>query len=101
MLVVPRSVRRAAMLVLALAVLAGGAEAACYADYKAKRDNPFALQYGVIELPDAACSLEKAPAEIARRIAVDGWILLKVQSLFGDDSLAQRRESAGDYFLRY
>lgn len=76
--------------------------AACYADYKAKQDNPLKLHYGVIELPDVACgSPQDAGAEIARRIAGGGWTLLTVLSTFNADGLDQRKESAGSYFLRY
>lgn len=87
---------------LALTALPAAAE--CYADYKAKRDNPLKLQYGVISLPDRACgSTEDAAEEIAARIAVDGWTLLDVVSIFDAAGLAdeKRKESAGDYFLRY
>ena len=89
----------------ALIALAGAPAAAeCYADYKAKRDDPLRLHYGVIALPDPACaSTDAAGAEISRRIAVDGWTLLKVVSIFDAPGLNDetRRESAGDYFLRY
>lgn len=78
------------------------ADAACYADYKAKRDNPLKLQYGVVELPDAACgSLEAAAGNISQRLAANGWILLNVLSIFDASGLPQRRESAGEYYLRY
>ncbi len=90
---------------IALAALFSGAamtaQAACYADYKAKRDNPLQLHYGVIELPDAACTSGGAAAQISARIAVDGWLLLNVLSQFGSEGLAQRRDSAGQYYLRY
>ncbi len=90
----------AASLVSVLA--ASAASAACYADYKAKRDNPLRLHYGVIELPDAACASQKAARpEIARRIAGDGWKLLNVLSIFGPEGLENRKESAGEFFLRY
>jgi hypothetical protein len=78
------------------------AQAACYADYKAKRDNPLRLQYGVIQLPDPACG-DRAAAEqeIRARLAANGWELLSVVGTFGEDGLEQRRESAGDFFLRF
>jgi len=77
-------------------------QAACYADYKAKRDNPLRLHYGVIELPDAACGgVQAAGPEISRRIARDDWILLNILSIFGADGLAERRESAGQFYLRF
>lgn len=80
------------------------ATADCYADYKAKRDNPLKLHYGVIALADSVCgSMETVSADIARRIAVDGWSLLKVVSVFDATGLTdeKRKESAGAYFLRY
>lgn len=94
--------RFALLTALAATFLAGAASAQCYADYKAKQDNPLRLHYGVIELPAAACgSRGDAAREIDRRIAREGWQLLNVMSIFGDDGLAERRASAGAYFLRY
>ena len=94
---------RQIVLSLALAaVLALPAQAACYADYKAKRDGPLKLHYGVIELPDSACSSKaKAATVTAGRIASDGWTLLSIVSTFGAGGLDKRRDRAGDYFLRY
>jgi uncharacterized membrane protein len=78
------------------------AQAACYADYKAKRDNPLRLHYGVIELPDAACrGGAAAEREIALRIGRDGWTLLNIMAIFGAEGLAERRDSAGQFYLRY
>jgi hypothetical protein len=76
------------------------AQDACYADYKASREKPLELQYGVAEVR-GECTVPAAEAEIAPRIAVDGWQLLEVMDTFGAGGLEQRRESAGDYFLRY
>jgi hypothetical protein len=90
---------------LALAVTlaaATTAQAACYADYKAKRDNPLRLHYGVMELPDPACGSTAAAEQAVRsRLAGAGWELLNVVGIFGEDGLEQRRESAGDFFLRF
>jgi hypothetical protein len=91
---------RALPILLAALMAAGTAQAACYADYKAKRDDPLRLHYGVIELPDAACSRGAAAGVIRDRLR-DGWQLLDVVSVFGPEGLDQRRESAGPYFLRY
>jgi hypothetical protein len=83
-------------------LLAGQASAACYADYKAKQDEPLRLHYGVIELPEAACTGGTDPAAaVSERIAPDGWILLSVLGLFGSEGLEARRGDAGEYFLRY
>lgn len=84
-----------------LSVFAGPAAAACYADYRAQKDNPFGLHYGVIELPDSACSVAAAEPVIAGRIAADGWQLLQVISVFDDSGLDARRSDAGAYFLRF
>jgi hypothetical protein len=84
-----------------LAVLALPAQAACYADYKAKQDNPLRLHYGVIELPDNACTPDGAQAEAARRLGAQGWTLLNIISVFGAEGLDGRKANAGAHFLRY
>jgi len=87
---------------LAALLIAGPAAASCYADYKAKQENPLKLHYGVIELPDRACgSRGDAAREIDKRIRKGGWQLLNVMSIFGQDGLAERKSSAGSFFLRY
>lgn len=91
------------MLIVMTALAATGrADAACYGDYKAKQDNPLRLHYGVIELPDAACDDPAlARAEIKTRIAVENWRLLNILSVFGENGLENRKESAGQFFLRF
>lgn len=85
---------------LALALAAQAAEAGCYADYKAKKDNPLQLQYGVAEIT-GDCTPDAARAELEPRLAADGWQLLEVMDTFDESGLDGRRASAGDYFLRY
>ena len=75
-------------------------QAACFADYKAKQDEPLRLHYGVIALDDAQCSAEGAAAALQARLT-DGWQLLQVVGLFDESGLAEREASAGPYFLRY
>ena len=77
------------------------AQATCYADYKAKKDNPLRLHYGVAQVPDNACNRQAAARVIAARIARDGWQLLNVVSVFDQSGLESRRQSAGAFFLRY
>jgi hypothetical protein len=77
------------------------AAADCFADYKAKQDDPLRLHYGVAQVSDANCSNGAAQAELEPRLASDGWTLLTVISTFGPEGLAERKASAGDYFLRY
>ncbi len=87
---------------LLLGLLAGPASAACYADYKAKRDGPLRLHYGVIALPDSVCSDRAAMrAYIENRIRNDNWELLNVLSVFGEDGLDGKKQDAGEFYLRY
>jgi len=81
--------------------LAGPANAECYADYKAKKDDPLQLHYGVAQVSDGNCSKKAAAGELAPRLAADGWTLLNILSTFGPEGLAERKASAGAYFLRY
>ena len=87
-----------AALVLALV---GPAAAECFADYKAKRDEPLQLHYGVARVSDANCSPGAAEGELAPRLRSDGWTLLTVLSTFGPEGLEERKASAGEFFLRY
>ena len=80
-------------------LLALPAQAECYADYKAKQDDPLRLHYGVAEVSD--CSTAGAESELAPRLAAAGWTLLNVLSVFGPEGLEERKASAADYFLRY
>ncbi|GIT91497.1 hypothetical protein JANAI62_19540 [Jannaschia pagri] len=84
----------------ALLLSATAAQAECYADYKAKQDNPLRLHYGVMQIPDSACSAGAAAGVVAGRLQ-DGWQLLNVVSVFGPEGLSERRASAGAFFLRY
>lgn len=87
-------------LIPVLLLTATAANAACYADYKAKQDNPLRLHYGVIEVR-GDCSVRAAQAELPDRLARDGWQLLNVLGVFEDAGLEERKDSAGEYFLRY
>ncbi len=81
--------------------LAGQASAQCYADYKAKQDNPLRLQYGIIELPADACdSMQRATEHAAPVIARSGWTLLQVESIFDETEFQRRRANAGAVHLR-
>ena len=93
--------RRPFLAAALLSVLAVPAGAECYADYKAKQDDPLRLQYGVAAVPDDACSKEGAAGVLQPKLAADGWTLLNVISTFGPEGLEERKASAGEYFLRY
>ena len=89
-----------AALALILALAAGPAGAQCFADYKAKQDDPLRLHYGVAEIA-GACTAPDAAQELAPRLAAAGWELLTVVGTFGPDGLEERRGNAGQYFLRF
>lgn len=76
------------------------AQAACFADYKARRDNPLELHYGVAQI-DGACTKANAQGQLRGRLARDGWRLLNVLQVFDESGLDSRRGSAGPFFLRY
>lgn len=86
-------------LALILTLFALPAQAACYADYKAKRDNPLRLHYGVAEVPE--CDRDLARKALQGRLGREGWVLLNVMSVFGPEGLEERKASAGYYFLRF
>lgn len=97
----PRLALLAPLAALLLAA-AAPAQADCYADYKAKKESPLRLSYGVIQLSGGACASPAAARnEIAGRIAKGGWTLLAVLSIFGPDGLEPRKANAGADYLRY
>lgn len=83
-------------------MLALPASAQCFADYRAKRENPLRLHYGVVQIPQSACgNAGAAAAHIRPRLQQDGWIFLDILSTFGPEGLDARRARAGEFFLRY
>lgn len=76
------------------------AQAACYADYKAKQDTPLRLHYGVAEVR-GDCTVAEATLELQPRLQLAGWTLLNVLSVFDETGLAERKDSAGSHYLRY
>lgn len=90
------------LVLVAFGTFAAPAHAACYADYKAKRDNPLQLHYGVIKIDSNPCAMSnKTQAAVANRLKSAGWQLLQIQSVFDDGGLEKRKRDAGKYFLRF
>lgn len=87
-------------LITGLALFGSVLSAECYADYKAKQDNPLRLHYGVADL-SGPCSAQNARAELSPRLTRAGWTLLNVVSVFGPEGLAERKASAGRFYLRF
>lgn len=81
---------------------AAPASAECYADYKAKRENPLKLHYGVMKIDNDPCTMsDKVQTEVAGRLSAEGWQLLQVGSVFDDSGLGRRKKDAGQFFLRF
>ena len=99
-----RPVMKQIFLPLCIALIAGlggpASAADCYADYKAKQDNPLRLHYGVARV-NGQCTPAAARSELTQRLGAQGWTLLNVVSVFGPEGLAQRKDSAGSNFLRF
>ncbi|SFS20119.1 hypothetical protein [Yoonia litorea] len=85
---------------MVLMLSAGVAQAECYADYKAKRDDPLRLHYGVTEVR-GDCSVSSAEQQLEETLTSNGWQLLNVLGVFDDSGLDERKDSAGEYFLRF
>ncbi len=78
------------------------AQAACYADYKAKREDPLKLHYGVVQVDISPCAMsDKVKRQVRQRLKAAGWQLLQVQSVFGEGGLGKRKQDAGQFFLRF
>lgn len=95
-----KQILRTAALAATLMAAAGMAQAACYADYKAKRDNPLRLHYGVIQI-DGPCAKDSAKRQVRKRLKGTGWTLLTVLGTFDESGLEERKASAGEHYLRY
>ena len=84
------------------AVVAGSASAACYADYKAKQEDPLRLHYGVMQVDANPCRMSRAVTRgVERRLSSGGWMLLQVESVFDETGLEGRKRDAGQFYLRY
>lgn len=95
-----QAMTRLLFLTTALALASTVANAACFADYKAKRDDPLRLHYGVAEIR-GDCAPGPAAEELQPRLDAAGWELLNIVSVFGDEGLEERKDSAGEFHLRF
>ena len=85
---------------LMIGLTAPAQAADCYADYKAKQDDPLRLHYGVAEI-SGPCSKSAATKQLTTRLQAQGWTLLNVVSVFDAGGLEERKDSAGSNFLRF
>jgi len=89
-----------ALLALSLA-LPSAAAADCYVSYKAKKEPPLQLHFGVVQVRGDCPSSSAAASTVARRISSGGWTLLNVVRLSESPPSSSERTDAGAYYLRY
>ena len=91
------------MLTLLVALwLPAAAQAQCFAEYKAKQDNPLRLHYGILLLDSASCPGPAAATRaVTRRLAGTGWTLLNIVGLSEARPTDKQKANAGEYYLRF
>jgi len=75
-----RNILTLSIVLLMAAGLTAAAQAACVAEYKAKRDNPLELYYNVAQI-SGPCTKANARAQLQAQLARQGLTLLKVLSV--------------------
>ena len=75
---------RSLLAAMALALAGTAAQAACLAEYKAVRDNPFDLTYGVMRVPGSTCTKAAVRAFVVSRLRSKGWNDVQIISVRSD-----------------
>ena len=89
-------------IIITLAIfLTQSAQAACYADYKAKQENPLKLHYGIMKFDSVECTASIVQKKVALRLLPHGWTLLNLLTVSRKRPTTKRKENAGENFLRY
>ncbi|MBO9464327.1 hypothetical protein J7443_03720 [Tropicibacter sp. R15_0] len=91
----------APLLVAITLALPAAAQADCFVEYKAKKDSPLRLHYGILSLDGSCPSASAAAQSASRRVASGGWTLLNVVGLSENTPSGAKRANAGEYYLRY
>lgn len=84
-----------------VAALTVPAQAACYAEYRASRQNPVQLAYGVAEIRGGACNAQAAARYLQNRLASSGWTLQNVLSTVTSDYAPANSGYTGGHYLNY
>ncbi|MEM8776609.1 MAG: hypothetical protein AAGF53_16360 [Pseudomonadota bacterium] len=75
-----RIVSKSSMAIALFLATASVAQAACIAQYKAKRDNPLELFFDQTTI-SGACTVQNATQQLRSKLAAQGLTLLKVVSV--------------------
>ena len=84
-----------------IAALAVPAQAACYAEYRASRQNPVQLAYGVAEIRGGSCDAQSAAQYLQARLAQSGWTLQNVLSTVNSNAAPANSGYTGGHYLNY
>jgi len=72
---------RSLLAAMALTFAGTVAQAACIAEYKAVRDNPFDLTYGVMKVPGNTCTRAAVRPHVVSRLRSKGWNDIQIISV--------------------
>lgn len=90
--------RLLAAVVLVTLALPSAAAADCYVHYKAKRNSPYGLHYGIVRVSGGCPS---SPARVVQsRISSGGWTILNVVKVTTSSPSSSERRSAGSHYYR-
>ncbi len=90
--------RLAAASILVLLAFPSAAAADCYVHYKAKRNSPYGLHYGIVALSGNCPS---SPAGVVQsRISSGGWTILNVVKVTSSPPSSTEKRSAGSHYYR-
>ncbi|GAB1377963.1 hypothetical protein [Pararhodobacter sp.] len=84
-----------------LVTLALPAQAACFAEYRASRQNPVQLAYGVAQIPGNSCSAQAASQYLQSRLSSSGWTLQNIVSTVTSNSAPANSGYTGGHYLSY
>jgi hypothetical protein len=85
----------------AMVMLAVPAHAACFAEYRASRQNPVQLAYGVAQIPGGNCSAQAAAQYLQSRLSRSGWTLQNIVSTVSRNSAPANSGYTGGHYLSY
>lgn len=90
--------RLAAALVLISLALPSAAAADCYVHYKAKRDRPYGLHYGIVQVSGSCPASPQRTVQ--SRISSGGWSILNIVKVTTARPSSSEIASAGSHYYR-
>lgn len=84
-----------------VAALAAPAHAACYAEYRAQRQSPVQLAFGVAEIRGGACNAQAAANYLRNTLGRSGWTLSNIVSTVNSNSAPGNSGYTNGHYLRF